>query len=111
MFIRAEDLFVYLLMYLLIGDTRGDTYTFTDKLYDGDLSNGRLTGGLGLLTNGTEGSDSYRASPDDWLGWRDDSQSEVMLLFELDHIRNISQMTIHSNNQFSNGVKVSPDIR
>ena len=31
-----------------------------------------------------------------------------MLQFELDHMRNISSITIHCNNQFSNAVKVSP---
>ena len=94
--------------YSIVGDTRGDRYHFTDHHYDGTITNGRLTGGLGLLTNGTYGSDSYSASPADWLGWRDDSQSEVMLQFELDHMRNISTITIHCNNQFSNAVKVSP---
>ena len=102
------------------GDLRNSNsgaINFQDKIYDGiQTENGYLKGGLGLLTDGELGDDSFRherygIKGYEWVGWRNDSTSHGGLLkhheqedqphrilFNFDNIRNFSLCTLYINN-------------
>ncbi|XP_067940716.1 discoidin domain-containing receptor 2-like [Watersipora subatra] len=92
------------------GDTRSDLYNFIDTDYDrksgpNGWPDGRLTGGLGLLTNMRNGGDPFNATASDWLGWSNDVHSNVELIFEMDHLRNISYVKFYTYNNFERDVR------
>lgn len=76
------------------GDRRGNDIDFADFTYDGDVTDGYLSGGLGQLTDTEEGMANFRLhqSPDggsgvvtgnvrrrgyEWVGWRADEQRSL----------------------------------
>ena len=98
------------------GDLRSSNsgqISFKDKIYDGvQTPNGYLKSGLGLLTDGELGDDSFRherygVKGYEWFGWRNDSTSieddeninePNRILFKFDNIRNFSLCTLYVNN-------------
>lgn len=95
---------------------------FNDSTYDGIIEHGRMSGGLGQLTDGLTGSDDFlrpRPYPQlfwrgyDYVGWRNDSLTtfgHVQLEFTFEKTRNFTYMKVHSNNMFSRGVKIFSSV-
>uniref|UniRef100_A0AAV2MPR0 receptor protein-tyrosine kinase n=1 Tax=Knipowitschia caucasica TaxID=637954 RepID=A0AAV2MPR0_KNICA len=91
--------------------------TLNDSSYDGSRYRGRLVGGLGKLTDGAIGLDDflvtrqYQVWPGyDYVGWKNDSLSQVDIEFTFDRTRNFTYMKVHSNNMFSRGVKIFSSV-
>ncbi|XP_028443114.1 discoidin domain-containing receptor 2 isoform X2 [Perca flavescens] len=84
-----------------------------DSVYDGAVTNS-MTEGLGQLTDGVCGRDDFTQSHDthnvwpgyDYVGWTNESFSNVEIMFEFDRIRNFTTMKVHCNNMYSRHVKV-----
>jgi len=62
------------------GERRGVDVDLHDAMYDGKLADGYLSGGLGQLTDGTEGQSNFRLDSDnsgkkgyEWIGWKNDT--------------------------------------
>uniref|UniRef100_A0A3Q1JPA2 receptor protein-tyrosine kinase n=1 Tax=Anabas testudineus TaxID=64144 RepID=A0A3Q1JPA2_ANATE len=93
---------------------------FSDSTYDGVNERRRLSGGLGQLTDGVIGLDNFLQARQyhvwrgyDYLGWRNDSlgtQGHVEMEFVFDRQRNFTSMKVHSNNMFSQGVKIFSSV-
>ncbi|XP_019870769.2 discoidin domain-containing receptor 2 [Aethina tumida] len=84
-----------------------------DSSYDGRLSQGELTEGLGRLVDGEVGLDNFRldigyGKGNGWVAWKNDSVSSgyVELLFAFDQVRNFSSVHLYTNNFFSRNVQV-----
>ncbi|GLH05397.1 Discoidin domain-containing receptor 2 [Gryllus bimaculatus] len=98
------------------GAQRGPGLDLRDRLYDGRDEGGRLSGGLGQLSDGRRGADLFRldqqahAKGSEWVGWRNDSAAllgrPVEITFEFDHVRNFSAMFLHTSNLYSKDVQV-----
>ncbi|XP_030581560.1 discoidin domain-containing receptor 2-like isoform X3 [Archocentrus centrarchus] len=95
--------------------------TLNDSTYDGVHERGRLSGGLGQLTDGVTGQDDFTKTrvksswqsvwPGyDYLGWKNDSLEHVEMEFVFDGQRNFTSMKVHSNNMFSRGVKIFSSV-
>ncbi|KAK4877698.1 hypothetical protein RN001_010204 [Aquatica leii] len=85
----------------------------SDSSYDGQLTQGELRGGLGLLVDGETGADNFRldigyGKGNGWVGWKNDSTANgyVELVFEFDQIRNFSAVHLFVNNYFTRDVQV-----
>ncbi|XP_034738207.1 discoidin domain-containing receptor 2 isoform X5 [Etheostoma cragini] len=84
-----------------------------DSVYDGAVSYS-MTEGLGQLTDGVCGQDDFTQSLDthnvwagyDYVGWTNESFSNVEIMFEFDRIRNFTTMKVHCNNMYSRHVRV-----
>ncbi|XP_039666260.1 discoidin domain-containing receptor 2 isoform X2 [Perca fluviatilis] len=84
-----------------------------DSVYDGAVTHS-MTEGLGQLTDGVCGRDDFTQSHDthnvwpgyDYVGWTNESFSNVEIMFEFDRIRNFTTMKVHCNNMYSRHVKV-----
>uniref|UniRef100_A0A7N6BR77 receptor protein-tyrosine kinase n=1 Tax=Anabas testudineus TaxID=64144 RepID=A0A7N6BR77_ANATE len=99
---------------------------FSDSTYDGVNERRRVTTlrntncGLGQLTDGVIGLDNFLQARQyhvwrgyDYLGWRNDSlgtQGHVEMEFVFDRQRNFTSMKVHSNNMFSQGVKIFSSV-
>ncbi|XP_054276180.1 discoidin domain-containing receptor tyrosine kinase B-like [Macrosteles quadrilineatus] len=98
------------------GAVQGSEMDLRDRSYDGREEGGLLTEGLGQLTDGLWGYDSFRmdleASPKGfgWVGWRNDTPgllgNPVEIVFEFDRVRNFSAMHLYTNNLFSREIQV-----
>lgn len=79
-----------------------------DNTYDGQYisSTYMLNNGLGQLSDGITGSedisviDGYQP----WIGWSNDTNGFIRIIFQFDTIRQINRMTIHTNNLFSKDI-------
>ena len=87
---------------------------FMDKTYDGQLSNGFLSHGLGQLMDGDIGADDIRLDTQswamrgfEWIGWKKSlkNRTSIPLKFYFDSIRNFSEIRFHTNNMFSKDVE------
>jgi discoidin domain receptor family protein 2 len=63
------------------GDQRGDM-DLSDKMYDGEVIDRQLVGGLGQLTDGEKGDSNFRQEHSvlgrkgySWIGWKNDSRA------------------------------------
>lgn len=87
---------------------RTDIYSFGDDTYDGSSvpGNNTLINGLGQLSDGITGSEdiSLINGRQPWIGWSNESNSHISILFEFDTIRQINRMTIHTSNLFSKDI-------
>ena len=61
------------------GDRRGSDVEFLDFTYDGDVTDGQLSGGLGQLVDGDEGVPNFRLDAQnvgrrgyEWVAWKTD---------------------------------------
>ena len=101
------------------GERRGSDVDLHDFTYDGRVTDGYLSGGLGQLTDGVEGHHNFRLDPDgwghkgyEWVGWRNDSSERdrapglVEIVFEFERVRNFTAVRFHANNMFSKDVRV-----
>ncbi|XP_038063802.1 discoidin domain-containing receptor 2-like [Patiria miniata] len=97
-------------------DIRGE-YAFDDDTYDGFASeDGRLINGLGQLTDGNLGSSNYRLSPVnlhqgyEWVGWRNTTHRDPVIVFKFDSLRNFTSLEFHTNNFFSKDVELFKSV-
>jgi discoidin domain receptor family protein 2 len=98
------------------GERRGIDVDLSDMTYDGTNDAGRLSGGLGQLTDGQEGHSNFRLDPFglgtkgyEWVGWRNESFPDagaVEILFRFNAVRNFTAVHFHANNMFSKDVRV-----
>lgn len=119
-FFRLSEIAQLLMFYLLDGlisydmrqgDRRGSDMEFFDFTYDGSISDGRLTGGLGQLADYEIGDANFRLDSQnlgrkgyEWVGWRNDSVSlssssviaspPVEIIFRFDQVA-VSLLFIH----------------
>jgi len=82
------------------GDSRGTEIDFYDFTYDGAVSDGQLSGGLGQLTDYELGTSNFRLDRQnlgrngyEWLAWRNDSSAfaaasrrYVSVVFQFDQV-------------------------
>lgn len=78
------------------GDRRGTDTDFYDFTYDGLVSDGQLSGGLGQLADYEIGNTNFRLDSQnlgrkgyEWVGWRNDSASQsfrVNIVFRFDQV-------------------------
>ena len=97
------------------GDRRGAEVDLYDFTYDGPVSDGYLSNGLGQLTDGEEGHTNFRLDPQglgkkgyEWVGWKNDTLDTppIEIIFKFNKVRNFTSIKIHSNNMFSKDVRV-----
>ena len=100
------------------GDRRGTYVKFFDFTYDGDVVDGRLTGGLGQLVDGVEGVPNFRLDVHnvgrrgyEWVAWkaagaRPSDADPVEIVFRLDAVRSLAAVRVHCNNAFGRDVSV-----
>ncbi|XP_071518495.1 discoidin domain-containing receptor 2-like [Panulirus ornatus] len=99
---------------MLDGDLRGGDTALTDLTYDGLRQDGRLSGGLGQLTDGETGHTNFRVDAlgmgrgYEWVGWRNSTRQDkpVEITFKFDTIRNFSAVHIYVNNFFTKDTQV-----
>lgn len=89
----------------------------SDFTYDGksDGDSGRLSGGLGQLSDWEEGITNFRLDRHglgkkgyEWVGWKNDSvtRKPVEIIFTFETARNFSALLIHCNNMFSKDIRI-----
>jgi len=97
------------------GDRRGSDVKFFDFTYDGDIVDGRLSGGLGQLVDGVEGAANFRLDVlnvgYEWVAWKTDGvrpadTDPVEIEFRLDDVRALTAVRVHCNNAFERDVGV-----
>ena len=98
------------------GEKRGAEVDFYDFTYDGIISPGFLSDGLGQLTDGEIGDTNFRLDPQDlgmkgyeWVGWKNDTLEDpgpVTITFKFDTVRNFTSMKLFCNNYFTKDVRV-----
>ena len=81
-----------------------------DTTYDGKYipSTNMLINGLGKLSDGITGSEEISVinGHQPWIGWSNDTNSYITIIFQFDSIRQINRMTIHTNNLFSKDILI-----
>ena len=101
------------------GERRGTEVDLYDFTYDGDISDFRLSNGMGQLTDGILGETNFRLDPKgfgnkgyEWVGWRNESRNgkPTEITFRFDAVRNFTALRIHCNNMFSKDVRVFKSI-
>ncbi len=88
----------------------------SDFTYDGQLTNGYLSGGLGQLTDQELGISNFRLDRQgigkkgyEWVGWKNDSSvhnGPIEISFEFDRVYNFTAVQIHGNNLYSKDVRM-----
>src|SRR6218665_1471617 len=85
------------------GDKRGPDIDLYDLTYDGQVSDGYLSGGLGQLMDFEEGNTNFRLDHQnvgkrgyEWVGWKNDTNSThpLEIVFRFDRLRNFSAVQI-----------------
>ena len=96
------------------GDRRGTEMDFYDFTYDGSVTDGYLSDGLGQLTDLDEGNWNFRLDLQnlgkkgyEWMAWKNDQLTgPVEILFRFDVVRNFSSVAITANNFYTREVSV-----
>lgn len=98
------------------GDTRGQEVDFFDFSYDGEVSQNRLSEGLGQLVDFEVGDASFRMDRYnigrkgyEWVGWKNDSvaESPVEIVFDFQDVMQFTSLELHCSNLFTKEIKVS----
>ncbi|XP_046990329.1 discoidin domain-containing receptor tyrosine kinase B-like [Schistocerca americana] len=86
-----------------------------DAWYDGRWEGqGRLHGGLGLLTDGSVRADlESLATGYGWVGWRNETRAgqPVEIIFEFDKVREFTGVHIFTDNEFTRSAEVFAEAR
>jgi hypothetical protein len=89
---------------------RNDINSLGDNTYDGKYNSetNMLTDGLGKLSDGITGSEdmSLIDGRQPWVGWSNESNTHVTIIFQFDYIRQMNRVTIHTNNVFSKQISI-----
>ncbi|VVC28570.1 Hypothetical protein CINCED_3A015179 [Cinara cedri] len=99
------------------GDKFGSEWELYDSTYDGYWED-ELQRGLGQLTDGKVGHDSFKAGFYDmekgqgWVGWKNDTRNGqgIEIKFEFDKVREFSAVHIFCSNQFQSEVQVFSEV-
>ncbi|XP_054715542.1 discoidin domain-containing receptor 2-like [Uloborus diversus] len=101
------------------GERRGVEVDLSDMTYDGVKDDSYLHGGLGQLTDGVVGDDSFKHDVSgmgrgyEWVGWKNDSSYSrpVEIIFAFDQVRNFSGAYFYCNNMHTKEVQVFASAR
>jgi len=89
---------------------RTDINSLGDDTYDGKYlpETNMLINGLGQLSDGITGSEdmSLIDGRQPWVGWSNDSNTHVTIIFQFDYLRQMNRVTIHTNNVFSKQISI-----
>lgn len=89
---------------------RNDVNSLGDDTYDGKYiyETNMLIDGLGQLSDGITGSEdmSFVDGRQPWIGWSNESNTHVTIIFQFDYIRQMNRVTIHTNNVFSKQISI-----
>jgi hypothetical protein len=89
---------------------RNDINSLGDNTYDGKYNSetNMLIDGLGKLSDGITGSEdmSLIDGRQPWVGWSNESNTHVTIIFQFDYIRQMNRVTIHTNNVFSKQISI-----
>jgi discoidin domain receptor family protein 2 len=89
---------------------RTNVNSFGDKSYDGKYipSTNMLINGLGQLSDGITGSEDISVidGHQPWIGWSNETNRYITIIFQFDFIRQINRVTIHTNNLFSKDILI-----
>jgi discoidin domain receptor family protein 2 len=89
---------------------RTDINSLGDDTYDGKYlpETNMLIDGLGQLSDGITGSEdmSLIDGRQPWVGWSNDSNTHVTIIFQFDYLRQMNRVTIHTNNVFSKQISI-----
>ncbi|CAF3512842.1 unnamed protein product [Rotaria socialis] len=89
---------------------RNDLNSLGDDTYDGKYmpETNMLIDGLGQLSDGITGSEdmSFVDGRQPWIGWSNESNTHVTIIFQFDYIRQMNRVTIHTNNVFSKQISI-----
>jgi discoidin domain receptor family protein 2 len=89
---------------------RTNVNSFGDKSYDGKYipSTNMLINGLGQLSDGITGSEDISVidGHQPWIGWSNETNRYITIIFQFDFIRQINRITIHTNNLFSKDILI-----
>lgn len=89
---------------------RDDVNSLGDNTYDGKYlsETNMLIDGLGQLSDGITGSEdmSLIDGRQPWIGWSNESNTHVTIIFRFDYVRQMNRVTIHTNNVFSKQISI-----
>jgi hypothetical protein len=89
---------------------RNDINSLGDSTYDGKYlpETNMLIDGLGKLSDGITGSEdmSLIDGRQPWVGWSNDTDTHITIIFQFDYIRQMNRVTIHTNNVFSKQISI-----
>ncbi|CAF3912583.1 unnamed protein product [Adineta steineri] len=89
---------------------RTDINSLGDDTYDGKYisDTNMLIDGLGKLSDGITGSDNMSLidGRQAWVGWSNDTNTHLTIIFQFDYIRQMNRVTIHTNNVFSKQISI-----
>jgi discoidin domain receptor family protein 2 len=89
---------------------RNDINSLGDNTYDGKYlpETNMLINGLGQLSDGITGSEdmSLIDGRQPWVGWSNESNTHITIIFQFDYIRQMNRVTIHTNNVFSKQISI-----
>jgi discoidin domain receptor family protein 2 len=89
---------------------RNDVNSLGDNTYDGKYipETNMLKDGLGQLSDGITGSEdmSLIDGRQPWVGWSNESNTHITIIFQFDYIRQMNRVTIHTNNVFSKQISI-----
>lgn len=92
------------------GDRNSRFGDLMDETYDGLISeSGYLSDGLGQLSDGVKGLDSYKINRAyEWVGWTgaQTNNKTLDIVFDFATIRNFTTVSINCHNMFSKDVRV-----
>ncbi|XP_037079207.1 discoidin domain-containing receptor 2-like [Pollicipes pollicipes] len=94
------------------GDIYAPEVSLRDLSFDGEFRRGFLSRGLGQLTDGAVGGDSFLADLGhgagyEWVGWANNASQQypIEITFEFDAIRNFSLVSLHTNVHYGRGIQ------
>jgi sensor c-di-GMP phosphodiesterase-like protein len=89
---------------------RDDINSLGDDTYDGKYipETNMLIDGLGQLSDGITGSEdmSLVDGRQPWVGWSNESNTHITIIFQFDYVRQMNRVTIHTNNVFSKQISI-----
>jgi len=89
---------------------RTDINSLGDDTYDGKYipETNMLIDGLGQLSDGITGSEdmSLIDGRQPWVGWSNDTNTYITIIFQFDYPRQMNRVTIHTNNVFSKQISI-----
>src|SRR5215469_5098014 len=102
------------------GDTFNSDIELKDFTYDGQMKDGRLSGGLGQLMDNEFGKSNFRVDSEgrgrkgyEWVGWKNETLlgRPLEILVRFDSLRNFTSFRVHCNNLFSKNVRVFGKVK
>ncbi|XP_043242670.1 discoidin domain-containing receptor 2-like [Amphibalanus amphitrite] len=100
------------------GDAYSPEISLGDLSFDGEVRRGFLSRGLGQLSDGMVGGDSFLDDRGygkgyEWVGWANNASQQypIEITFEFDAVRNFSQVSLFTNVHYSRGIQIFSLVR